>query len=100
MIKAGSLKWVTVCENGEPIRVLMDSDHVCDSTTASSSNKEVPTLLITTGKGKVRAGIFSRRHLMTTGMEASTALSMVKEAKSRGMRVIIVDPNARGERMG
>ena len=100
MIKAGSLKWVTICENGEPIRVLMDSDHVCDSSTASPSNKEVPTLLITTGKGKVKAGIFSRRHLMTTGMEASTALPMVKEAKRRGMRVMIVDPNARGERMG
>ena len=98
MIDAGSLKWVTICENGEPIRVLIDSDHVCNSNTAS--NNEVPTLLITTGKGKVRAGIFSRRHLMTTGMEASTALPMVMEAKRRGMRVILVDPNARGERMG
>jgi hypothetical protein len=68
-----------------------------------------PTLLITTGKGKVKAGIFSRQHLLITSIESSTALPMVRDAKHRGsnranmnmnMNVAILDPNARGDRNG
>ena len=55
------------------------------------------TLIIVTGKGKVRAGIFSRQ-LLCSGMEASTALPMAIEAKKRGMKIFILDPNVRGDR--
>jgi hypothetical protein len=58
------------------------------------------TLLITTGKGKVRAGIFSRQHLLISSIEASTALPMVRDAKRRNMYIAILDPNARGDRYG
>jgi len=58
------------------------------------------TFLITTGKGKVRAGIFSRQHLLVSSIEASTALPMVRDAKRRNMRIAILDPNARGDRYG
>ena len=57
-----------------------------------------PTLLFVTGKGKVRAGIFSRQHILTTGMEPSTAISFVREAKRRDMNIVMLDPNCRGER--
>ena len=59
-----------------------------------------PILLITTGKGKVRAGIFSRQHLMTTALEPATALPVVRAARKRGMRCVIPDPNCRGDRHG
>jgi len=66
----------------------------------ASPRRKSSTLLIATGKGKVRAGIFSRSHLMTSGIEPSTALPMVREARRRGMRCVIPDPNARGDRRG
>ena len=94
MVDEGGLIWATICEDsgkGNPIRALVDEDH---------SERPGPILLVITGKGKVRAGIFSRQHLMTTGIEASTALPMVREAKRRGMKVAMIDPNARGEREG
>jgi len=56
-------------------------------------------MLIATGNGKVRAGIFSRQHLLITGIEASTALPIVREARRRGMSVVLLDPNARGDRL-
>ena len=58
------------------------------------------SLLITTGKGKVRAGIFSRKHLLVTSIESSTALPMIRDARQRGVGIIIIDPNARGDRNG
>lgn len=69
---------------------------------AEEEGKEVerPILVITTGRGKVRAGIFSRRHLMITGMGPATALPLVKEARKRNMHMILVDPNVHGERFG
>jgi hypothetical protein len=53
-------------------------------------------LLVITGKGKVGAGIFSRRHLMTKGLEVSTALPFVRGAKVRNMDVALLDPNVSG----
>ncbi|KAL7539835.1 hypothetical protein ACHAXR_009652 [Thalassiosira sp. AJA248-18] len=58
------------------------------------------TFLVATGKGKVRAGIFSREHLLTTGLEPSTALPLLREAQDRGMNCVVIDPNARGDRHG
>ena len=51
-----------------------------------------------TGKGKVRAGIFSSQYIQTTGLEPNTALFIVREAKKRNMNIIMLDPNRRGER--
>ncbi|KAL7479349.1 hypothetical protein ACHAW6_005082 [Cyclotella cf. meneghiniana] len=58
------------------------------------------TLLIATGRGKVRAGIFSRFHLLTAGIEVGTAWHNIREARMRDMGVVIIDPNARGEQEG
>jgi len=58
------------------------------------------TLLIATGRGKVRAGIFSRQHILTSGIEVGSAWHMIREARMRGMGVVIIDPNARGEGEG
>uniref|UniRef100_A0A7S4JLB9 Uncharacterized protein n=1 Tax=Odontella aurita TaxID=265563 RepID=A0A7S4JLB9_9STRA len=55
------------------------------------------TLLVLPGRGGSHAGIFSRRHLMTSGVEVSTAVPMVREALTRGMDVVMLDPNSRGE---
>ena len=47
------------------------------TTTSSTNNNN--TFLIVTGKGKVGAGIFSRRLLMTHGIEAASALFFIKQ---------------------
>jgi len=99
MIRDGGLEWVTIAEAGnnpEPIRALVSRRLLEDE---SRLDKE-PTLLIATGKGKVRAGIFSRQHLLTSGLECSTALPVVRDAKKRKMNVIMVDPNVHGDRLG
>lgn len=104
-----SLHWISICEDREkglPIRALVHRDYAPRELEASTEPKGrhhrcaiLPnTLLITTGRGKVRAGIFSRQHLLVSGIEASTCLKSVREAQKRGMRVIILDPNARGDR--
>ena len=101
MIKAGHLKWVTICDAGnnpEPIRALVSSDF--DFFDDDERTPKKPTLLIATGKGKVRAGIFSRQHLLLSGMECSTALPVVREAVKRDMNIIMLDPNVHGDRMG
>jgi hypothetical protein len=125
MREEGSLHWVSVCEDvqkGNPIRILVDrgypihgkdchgleNDSIHDDIELQREQEiitndgadEVETLLITTGKGKVRAGIFSRQHLLVSGIESSTALPMVRDAKQRNMSVAIFDPNARGDRHG
>jgi hypothetical protein len=99
MIQEGDLEWVTVCDAGanpEPTRALVSK---CISTDESTLDAK-PTLLIATGKGKVRAGIFSRQHLMTSGVECSTALPIVREAVKREMNIVMVDPNVHGDRLG
>ncbi len=111
MQHAGSLAWVSVCEDerkGNPIRMLVDYDYpihrgrCARQATANeyhaSSQCTKPTLLITTGNGKVRGGIFSRQHLLVSSIESSTALPMVLDAKRRNLRIAILDPNARGDR--
>jgi hypothetical protein len=99
MLREGDLEWVTVCESGnnpEPIRAL-----VSKSISEDESNLDrKPTLLIATGKGKVRAGIFSRQHLILSGMECSTAVPIVRDAQKRNMNVVMLDPNVHGDRLG
>lgn len=115
MQREGSLHWVSVCEEeekGNPIRVLVDKDYpllgnhsvqnnrIDNINQSHQNNVTKSTLLIITGKGKVRAGIFSRQHLLVSSIESSTALPMIQDAKKRDMRVAILDPNARGEHNG
>jgi hypothetical protein len=80
----------------EPIRALVGR---CKSK-SGNGNQSKDTFLVSTGKGKVSAGIFSRQHLLTTGLEPSTALPLLREARSRGMNCVVIDPNARGDRVG
>lgn len=79
----------------EPIRAL-----VSKQTHNNPNRKPHDTLLISTGKGKVRAGIFSRQHLLTTGLEPATCLSLLVEAQHRDMHCVVIDPNARTDREG
>ncbi|GKY96061.1 hypothetical protein MPSEU_000566300 [Mayamaea pseudoterrestris] len=86
----------------ENLRVLVNATHPCLHLQASDDGARDamagrPSLLIATGRGKVRAGVFSREHLMGSGMELATALPMVREAMRRNMNVIIVDHNVCGE---
>ena len=78
----------------DPIKALVSKNIETDATQSHD------TFLVATGKGKVRAGIFSRHHLMTTGLEPSTALPFLYEARERGMNCVVIDPNARGDREG
>jgi hypothetical protein len=95
MIEEGDLKWVQIDKDERgAINALVSSTHPAAGGTEASR----PTLLVVTGKGKVRAGIFSRQHIQTTGLEPSTALFVIREAKKRNMNIIMLDPNARGER--
>lgn len=99
MIKEGNLEWTTITEQGnnpEPIRAIVSTSLGKDETCLDTT----PTLLIATGKGKVRAGIFSRQHLICSGMECSTAVPIVKEAIKRKMNIIMIDPNVHGDRLG
>mmetsp|Transcript_176 Transcript_176/g.453 ORF Transcript_176/g.453 Transcript_176/m.453 type:complete len:471 (+) Transcript_176:81-1493(+) len=104
MIRDGKLEWVTIAEGivaenyqpsiESPIKALVSTRLVEDE---SRLDKE-PTLLIVTGKGRVRAGVFSRQHLLTSGLECSSAVEFVREAVKRKLNVIVLDPNARGDR--
>jgi hypothetical protein len=85
MISEGQLEWIGI-----------ESD--INALVSKSLDWSKPTLLLVTGKGKVRAGIYSRQHLQTTGVEPSTAIHVVREAKARDMNIIILDPNCLGER--
>ena len=121
MIHEADLEWFTICNDtlhnddnnnidysdeqcNEQIRVLI-SKNLKATMQKSFNEKNLPdtnerhaqTLVIITGKGKVRAGIFSRQHLLTTGMESSTAFSFVREAVKRNMNIVMLDPNARGD---
>jgi hypothetical protein len=110
MCDEGNLEWVTISkdETGqgkEPIRALVNCNHpliqiTSDSQRGGEALTGRPTLLIATGKGKVRAGIFSRQHLMCTGLESATALPIVREAVMRQLNVVIVDPNVHGDALG
>ncbi len=79
----------------EPIRAL-----VSKQTHINTNHQSHDILLISTGKGKVRAGIFSRQHLLTTGLEPATCLPLLLEAQNRDMHCVVIDPNARTDREG
>jgi len=117
MMRDAQLEWVTIpqeadttCANNEnksstttsstsitePIRALVSTRLVRDE---SRIDKE-PTLLIATGNGQVRAGVFSRQHLLTSGLECSSAVPFVREAHKRKMNLVVLDPNAHGDRVG
>lgn len=102
MMEDGGLQWVTVEEantvHSEPIRVLVNSNHPLVTGYVNSKNR--PTVLICTGRGKVRAGIFSRQHLICTGLESATAVPLVRDAMARELNVAIIDPNVRSESLG
>lgn len=89
MIDEGDLEWVPICDE-RSISALVSRGYC-------KQRGKRATLLIITGKGKVRSGIFSRRHIITAGVEASTALPMIREARSRNMVVVMLDPNANGD---
>ena len=76
-----------------------DNHHVVEHT-GSDNHHHRPTVLICTGRGKVRAGIFSRHHLICTGLERSTALPFIHEARHRNIHVVLIDPNVHGETHG
>ena len=99
MMKEGGLCWVTICED-RGIRAMITGDRMADQAAGRKIKRKKNVLLIITGKGKVRAGIFSRRHIIATGLESSTALPFVREAKRRNMDIVILDPNANGDANG
>jgi hypothetical protein len=80
----------------------MSSITKSNSKNNSANNTTKSTLLIATGRGKVRAGIFSRHHLLTSGIQIGTAWHFIREARThhRNWGVAIIDPNARGEEVG
>jgi pimeloyl-ACP methyl ester carboxylesterase len=93
------LCWETLSEadeetNEPAIRALVSS---------SSSDTEEPTtgtLIIVTGRGRVRAGIFSRQALWSNALEVGSAWQLLREASLRRLRVVMPDPNAKGDRYG
>jgi hypothetical protein len=95
------LEWITIEETpGKiPIRALVSACHPVLFPDCPHPNM-APTLLIVTGRGKVRAGMFSRQHMLCSGIESSTALPMIREAVARGLNIVMVDPNAHGDRFG
>lgn len=83
MMKEGNLEWQNM---GDGVGAMVSRNR--------SFRKSL--LLVITGKGKVTAGIFSRRHLMTSGLEISTALPFIRGAVERNMDLAILDPNVNG----
>lgn len=103
MQREGDLVWITVCDDqrkGATIRALVSKEHTLAYHDTFDGAPRRPTLLVATGSGKVRAGVFSREHLMLSGLECSTALPMVREAKRRDMNIAMIDPNVRTDRQG
>jgi hypothetical protein len=107
MCQEGDLEWLTVetvsaSGQKEDIRMMVSKGHTVskEESTAGAEEGERPTLLIATGRGKVRAGIFSRRHMMCSGLESATAIPLVREAAARGIHVIVLDPNVHGDTNG
>mmetsp|Transcript_6631 Transcript_6631/g.13684 ORF Transcript_6631/g.13684 Transcript_6631/m.13684 type:complete len:586 (-) Transcript_6631:2127-3884(-) len=64
-------------------------------------NETTGTIIIVTGRGVVKAGIFSRQALVCgEGLEIGSAWHLLREASLRHMKVIMPDPNCRGDRWG
>lgn len=121
MAETCNLVWVTVCDGRGGGLSAQHKGHHAQAKTRSNPMGQVKNpiralvgrnpngvsarcpqdaFLVATGKGKVRAGIFSRHHLLTTGLEPSTALPLLYEAQNRGMNCVVIDPNARGDGVG
>jgi len=108
MCEEANLEWCTVEPVGDDkgsnsVCVLVNKEHpIANTQNISEGNNTItrPTLVITTGRGKVRAGIFSRKHLICGGLESSTALPMIREALARNLHVLIPDPNVHGDAHG
>jgi hypothetical protein len=103
ILKEYSMKFVTLQANenddslnqSKRIEALVSYNYDDDD-----NNKERPTLLIITGKGKSRAGILSVKHLLVSGMEVGSTMFPIRQAQRRGWDVVILDPNAWGIRDG
>ena len=117
MMREGNLEWMTICQNRQFGAMVSKSfleriqtktaaattdnhNSSSNSSSSSSSTKKRKILVVVTGKGEVTAGIFSRRHLLVTSMEAATALPFIRGAKERDMDIVMLDPNALGYRLG
>lgn len=109
LIQEGSLERLMVRnDDGTRVAALVDEDFCLrhhssriseceenkslDTCSATEDGETVrPTLLVINGRGHSRAGIFSRKQLMVSGIEAATALNAVDECRKRRMRVILMD---------
>lgn len=103
MMEEGDLEWMTICKERK-FGVLASKSYLshvrADNGINSESTNKRKILVVVTGKGEVSAGIFSRRHLLVTSMEAATALPFIRGAKERDMDIVMLDPNALGYRLG
>jgi hypothetical protein len=107
MCREGNMAWVTIEPQREaakqarpPIEAMVNKDHPIVAGSQSNPMSSRPSLLIATGRGKVRAGIFSRQHLICSGLESATAVPIVREAQRRRLNIVIVDPNIHGDAQG
>jgi len=113
LVRETRLEWVPVIDDGDDVQALVsrsilvaNQEEERNDPNDNNNNptqvlrKPKPVLLVITGKGMVRAGIFSRRLLITMGIEAATALPFLREAVRRDMDLVVLDPNARGDRRG
>lgn len=107
MMREGQMEWVTIpheqtetatepTSTTQPIQALVSTRLLEDESRLDSE----PTLVIVTGRGHVRAGVFSRQHLLTSGLELGSAVPFVLEAHKRKINLIVLDPNAHGDRVG
>ena len=87
-----------------PIRALVSRNRRKRMSEELGDNEDVqesrPVLVVATGRGKVGAGIFSRRFLMTHGVEIGSCMEYVREAAHRNMDIVLFDPNVNSEREG
>ena len=78
MKDVGNLEWKKIDEDGQndDIKALVTKHR--NDTHNESRQTATKSVLIVTGKGKVGAGIFSRRLLLTHGIEPASALFLIK----------------------
>jgi hypothetical protein len=107
MCQEANMGWITIEPRNDeakqarpPIEAIVNKDHPIVAGSRNNPMSSRPSLLIATGRGKVRAGIFSRQHLICSGLESATAVPIVREAQRRRLNIIIVDPNVHGDSQG
>lgn len=107
MCQEGNLEWhvveaVSASGHKEDVRMMVSKGHMVlkEESSADAETGDRPTLMIATGRGKVRAGIFSRMHMMCSGLESATAIPLIREAAARGINIIVLDPNVHGDANG